>query len=247
MSAERRTVVITGAAGALGRALALRFAAETGTALVLSDVDEQGLEAVRAGVPAGTEVELAVTDVGDAAAVDALVDSAASSFGGLSVMINNAGVLSPNARMHNQKPEDWERSLRVNLMGTAHGITSAVRVMREGGGGAIVNTASVAAITAWPYAAPYGAAKAGVMQLTKIAAAEYARDGIRVNCVCPGSFRSAMFEELPKEAIDSIAAKHPLGLGEPEDLAGAFAYLASDEARWTTGVVLPVDGGYSAL
>jgi NAD(P)-dependent dehydrogenase (short-subunit alcohol dehydrogenase family) len=247
MSTASRTIVITGAAGALGRAIARRLGAAGSTAVVLSDLDEEGLAATREGLGRTAEVEAIAADVGDPAAVDALIEATVSRFGRLDVMINNAGALPPNARMHNLTADDWARAVRVNLMGVVHGTTAAVRVMRDQGGGAIVNTGSIAGITAWPYAAPYGAAKAGVIHLTKIAAAEYARDGIRVNCVCPGSFSSAMQAELPAEALDTIAEKHPLGLGEAEDVAGAFAYLASDEARWTTGATLVVDGGYTIL
>jgi NAD(P)-dependent dehydrogenase (short-subunit alcohol dehydrogenase family) len=247
MSAAPRTIVITGAAGGLGRALAHRFGAEPSTALVLSDVSEAGLEAARGELGSAATVEAIAADVGEAADVDALVDATVSRFDRLDVMINNAGMLSPNARMHNLSAEDWARAVRVNLMGVVHGITAAVRVMRERGGGAIISTASISGLTAWPYAAPYGASKAAVIHLTKIAAAEYARDGIRVNCVCPGSFASAMQDELPDGALETLAEKHPLGLGTAEDLVGAFAYLASDEARWTTGATLVVDGGYTIL
>ena len=118
--------------------------------------------------------------------------------------------------------------------------------MRQQGSGSIVLTASVAGLTAWSHAAPYCATKAAVIQVAKVAAVEYARDGIRVNCVCPGTFLSAIHEGLPAEAIDAIAARHPLGLGAAEDLVGAYAFLASDASRWTTGSALVVDGGYSA-
>ena len=101
-------------------------------------------------------------------------------------------------------------------------------------------------MTAWSHASPYCATKAAVISLAKVAAVEYARDGIRVNCVCPGTFRSAMHAELPDEALDAIAAKHPLGLGSPDDLVGAYSYLAGDASRWTTGSALVIDGGYSA-
>ena len=118
--------------------------------------------------------------------------------------------------------------------------------MRAQQSGSIVLTASVAGLTAWSHAAPYCATKAAVIQLAKVAAVEYARDGIRVNCVCPGTFRSGIHDELPPEALDAIAAKHPLGLGTAADLVGAYSYLASDAARWTTGSALVVDGGYAA-
>jgi 3-oxoacyl-[acyl-carrier protein] reductase len=127
-----------------------------------------------------------------------------------------------------------------------NGIKAAVGVMREQRSGSIVLTASVSGLTAWSHAAPYCATKAAVIQLAKVAAIEYARDGIRVNCVCPGTFLSAIHTELPAAALETIAARHPLGLGSASDLVGAYSYLASDAARWTTGSALVVDGGYAA-
>jgi len=118
--------------------------------------------------------------------------------------------------------------------------------MRPQHSGSIVLTASVSGLTAWSHAAPYCATKAAVIQLAKVAAVEYARDGIRVNCVCPGTFRSAIHDGLPPGALDAVAERHPLGLGTAADLVGAYSYLASDAARWTTGSALVVDGGYSA-
>jgi 3-oxoacyl-[acyl-carrier protein] reductase len=118
--------------------------------------------------------------------------------------------------------------------------------MREQRSGSIVLTASVSGLTAWSHAAPYCATKAAVIQLAKVAAIEYARDGIRVNCVCPGTFLSGIHAELPAAAIETIAARHPLGLGSASDLVGAYSYLASDASRWTTGSAMVVDGGYAA-
>jgi meso-butanediol dehydrogenase / (S,S)-butanediol dehydrogenase / diacetyl reductase len=118
--------------------------------------------------------------------------------------------------------------------------------MRPQGSGSIVLTASVSGLTAWSHAAPYCATKAAVIHLAKVAAVEYARDGIRVNCVCPGSFRSAIHEGLPAEALDAIEARHPLGLGSADDLVGAYSFLAGEGSRWTTGSAIVVDGGYSA-
>ncbi len=118
--------------------------------------------------------------------------------------------------------------------------------MRAQRSGSIVLTASVSGLTAWSHAGPYCVTKAGAIQLAKVAAVEYARDGIRVNCVCPGTFLSGIHAELPAEAIDAIASRHPLGLGAADDLVGAYRYLASDASRWTTGSSLVVDGGYAA-
>ena len=118
--------------------------------------------------------------------------------------------------------------------------------MRPQKSGSIVLTASVAGLTAWSHSAPYCATKAAVIQLAKVAAVEYARDGIRVNCVCPGTFLSAIHEDLPPDALDAIAVRHPLGIGSATDVAGAYSYLASDASRWTTGSAIVVDGGYAA-
>jgi NAD(P)-dependent dehydrogenase (short-subunit alcohol dehydrogenase family) len=239
-----RTVVLTGAASGLGAALARHFAEEPNTNLVAADIDEDALAATVAELPA--DVVAVRADVGDPDAVRGLVDTALDRFGRLDVMINNAGALSSNARLHNLTPADWERALRINLMGVVHGITAAVRVMRPQGGGAIVSTASVAGMMAFPYAAPYCAAKAAIIEVTKVAAVEYARDGIRVNCVCPGAFASRMHAGQAASALEALGDRQPLGWGAPEDVVGAFAYLAGEESRWTTGSAVVVDGGFMA-
>jgi meso-butanediol dehydrogenase / (S,S)-butanediol dehydrogenase / diacetyl reductase len=243
MSAPRRVVAVTGAGGALGAAVAHQLAGEPDTDLVLSDVSEASLAATVAGLGA---VETVLADVSDLAQVEAVVARATERFGRLDVMVQNAGVLSPNGRIHNLATEDWERAFRVNVLGAVNAIRAAVAVMRAQGSGSIVLTASVAGLTAWSHAAPYCATKAAVIQLAKVAAVEYARDGIRVNCVCPGTFRSAIHDDLVPEALDAIASRHPLGLGSASDLAGVYSYLAGDASRWTTGSALVVDGGYSA-
>jgi 3-oxoacyl-[acyl-carrier protein] reductase len=243
----RRVVIITGAGGALGGALARQFAGEAETDLVLSDVSEASLAATVAALPGSRgAVETQLADVRDFAQVEAVVGVAMEKFGRLDVLISNAGILSPNGRIHNLDTEDWERAFQVNVLGAVHGIRAAVQVMRPQRSGSIVLTASVSGLTAWSHAAPYCVTKAGVIQLAKVAAVEYARDGIRVNCVCPGTFLSGIHAELPTEALDAIAARHPLGLGQAADLVGAYSYLASDVSRWTTGAALVVDGGYSA-
>jgi 3-oxoacyl-[acyl-carrier protein] reductase len=246
MTGPRRVVVITGAGGSLGGALSRQFAGEADTDLVLSDVDEAALEATLTLLDDPGAVETVPADVGEITEVEAVVGRAVERFGRLDVLISNAGVLAPNGRIHNLSTEDWDRTYRVNVLGAVNGIRAAVPVMRAQGSGSIVLTASVAGLTAWSHAAPYCATKAAVIQLAKVAAVEYARDGIRVNCVCPGTFLSAIHEGLPQDAIDAMAAKHPLGLGSPDELVGAYSYLASDAARWTTGSAIVVDGGYSA-
>jgi 3-oxoacyl-[acyl-carrier protein] reductase len=148
--------------------------------------------------------------------------------------------------VHNLGAEHWQRAFSINVMGAVNAITAAVEVMRKQKSGSIILTGSVSGMTAWTHSSPYGATKAAVIHLAKIAAIEYARDGIRVNTVCPGTFISAIHAGLPQEALDAIAAKHPLGLGHAADLVGAYSYLASDASRWTTGSAIVVDGGYAA-
>jgi NAD(P)-dependent dehydrogenase (short-subunit alcohol dehydrogenase family) len=244
---QRRVVVITGAGGALGAAVARRLAGEPATDLVLSDISEPSLRATLGALPAGdATVETVLADVGDVDQVQRVVEKATERFGHLDVFVSNAGVLAPNGRIHNLTTDDWDRVIRINLMGAVNGIRAAVPVMRPQRSGSIILTASVAGMTAWSHAAPYCATKAAVIQLAKVAAVEYAGDGIRVNCVCPGTFRSAIHDDLPPEALDAIAGRHPLGLGTADDLVGAYSYLAGDDSRWTTGAALVVDGGYSA-
>ena len=245
--AEQRVVVVTGAGGALGAAISAQFAGEPDTALVLSDVSVPSLDVTVEGLPAARgPVETKLADVSDFAQVEAVVALAVEKFGRLDVLISNAGILSPNGRIHNLATEDWERAFQVNVLGAVNGIRVAVGVMRPQGSGSIVLTASISGLTAWSHAAPYCATKAAVIQLAKVAAVEYARDGVRVNCVCPGTFLSTIHADLPQEAIDAVAARHPLGLGMVSDLVGAYSYLASDASRWTTGSAMVVDGGYSA-
>jgi 3-oxoacyl-[acyl-carrier protein] reductase len=247
MGSARRVIVILGAGGTLGTALGRKLAAEPETDLVLSDLSEDALAQAEAGLAGNAGgVATVAADVSDFAQVENVVKHAVDRFGRLDVLISNAGVLAQNGRIHNLEVEDWERSFRINVLGPVNGIKAAVAVMRPQKSGSIVLTASVAGMTAWSHSGPYCVTKAGVIQLAKVAAVEYARDGIRVNCVCPGTFLSAMHEGLPDAAVDAIAAKHPLGLGSADDLVGAYSYLASDASRWTTGSAIVVDGGYAA-
>jgi 3-oxoacyl-[acyl-carrier protein] reductase len=247
MDTRRRVVAILGAGGTLGAAISRQLAGEPATDLVVSDLSEAALAQTLAGLPAcAGRAEAVAADVSDFAQVEAVVNRAVELFGQLDVLISNAGILSPNGRIHNLGSGEWERAFRVNVLGPVHAIRAAVPVMRARKSGSLILTASVAGMTAWTHSGPYCVTKAGVIQLAKVAAVEYARDGIRVNCVCPGTFVSAMHAGLPAEAIDAIAARHPLGLGAASDLVGAYSYLASDASRWTTGSAIVVDGGYAA-
>jgi len=247
MDSQERVIAVLGAGGSLGAAISHQLASESVAGLVLSDISGPSLEATIDGMPQDPPpIETALADVSDFDQVEAVVRRAVERFGRLDVLISNAGVLSPNGRIHNLTSDDWERAFKVNVMGPVNAIRAAVVPMRERKAGSIILTASVSGLTAWSHASPYCVTKAGVIHLAKVAAVEYARDGIRVNCVCPGTFLSQMHADLPPAALDAIGAKHPLGLGSPNDLVGAYSYLASAASRWTTGSAIVVDGGYSA-
>ncbi len=247
MGSHGRVIAVLGAGGSLGAAISQQLAGEALAGLVLSDISGPSLEATIDGMPEeASPIESVLADVSDFDQVEAVVARTVERFGRLDVLISNAGVLSPNGRIHNLATEDWERAFRVNVMGPVNAIRAAVVPMREQKAGSIILTASVSGLTAWSHASPYCVTKAGVIHLAKVAAVEYARDGIRVNCVCPGTFVSQMHADLPATALDAIGAKHPLGLGSPNDLVGAYSYLAGEASRWTTGSAIVVDGGYSA-
>lgn len=215
---------------------------------MLSDVSDRSLAATVAALPdARGSVETVLADVSDVDQVRSVVERAVENFGRLDVLIGNAG----RAVAERAHPQPSDRGVGAGVPGQRprrrqRDPRAAVPVMRAQRSGSIVLTASVSGLTAWSHAAPYCATKAAVIQLAKVAAVEYAGDGIRVNCVCPGTFRSAIHDGLPPDALDAIAARHPLGLGTAGDLVGAYSFLASDDSRWTTGSALVVDGGYSA-
>lgn len=240
-----RTALVTGAGGTLGSAIVRGFVDEGASAVVVTDLSTEVLrEVCEEHRSEGVELLPVELDVTDGDRFDSVVTDVVHRWGRLDVLVNNAGVVPPNARIQNLSTDDWTRTVSVNLTGTFHGVRAAARFMRERGG-SVVNVASVSAVTAWPYAAPYCAAKAGVVHLTRVAALEYAADRLRVNCVCPGAFHSSIHRDMPAQAMDAIEDRHPLGLGKAEDVVGAVMHLASDESTWTTGQAFVVDGGYS--
>ncbi|MCE0765055.1 SDR family oxidoreductase [Pseudonocardia kujensis] len=239
-----KTALVTGAAGALGGAVARSFADEGVERLVLVDLDPVRAEKL-AGEDwaAGVDVIADGLDVTDGDAYDALVARIVAEHGSVDVVVNAAGNVSPYAPIHELSTEDFEKSLRAHLTGTFHTIRAVARAQRGAAPASIVAIASVAGMTVWPNAAPYSAAKAGVIQLSRVAAREYAEDGIRVNAVCPGTFLSSRHEAMSQSTLEAIGARHPLGFGSSGDITGAIVYLACDESRWVTGHALVVDGG----
>jgi NAD(P)-dependent dehydrogenase (short-subunit alcohol dehydrogenase family) len=237
-----KVAIVTGGASGLGRATAERFAAE-GASVVIADVAEDGGAAVAAEL--GPSVVAIRTDVASADDVQAAVDLAVSRFGGLHVMVNNAGVGGSPARFLDDDFRDFERVMGVNLFGVMIGTQRAARHMAEHGGGAIVNTTSIGGMNAGSGVMAYRASKAAVIHLTRSTAIELAAHNVRVNCVAPAHIPTAMNARFDQSKI--VRAMQPLQReGSPRDVAEAMLYLASDRAAQITGIVLPVDGGTTA-
>lgn len=244
---EGRVVAVTGAAGTLGAAIAEAFLAQ-GASVALADLRSGEVEEVAARLdPAGERVLPVTTDVTQPASVEGLVDAALDRFGQLDVMVNNAGIVSPSTRLHHVDVDDFRRVLDVNVLGVFHGIRAALRVFRPRGSGVILNTASISGHAGWPGTGPYCASKAAVVNLTRVAALEYGREGIRVNAVCPGAFDSPISADLSPRARERLLDAQPSGrIGTPAEIASAFVYLASPGASWINGESLVVDGGFLA-
>lgn len=244
---ENQTALVTAAGAGIGRAIALRLAAE-GASVVVSDVnDEAGAETVSLIEAANGRAAYKHANVADADEVNALVPFAVESFGRLDLAVNNAGVGAMPKPVQDITAADWDRTINVTLRGTFLALQSQVAHFVEQGSGSIVNIASLAGISATPNLTPYGAAKHGVVSLTRSVAKENAELGIRINAVAPGAIETAALASLPAEAKAGYAAEIPMKrLGQPEDIANATAFLLSDQAAFITGVVLRVDGGTEA-
>ncbi|HLI66690.1 MAG TPA: glucose 1-dehydrogenase [Caulobacteraceae bacterium] len=248
---DGKVAVITGAASGMGRAAAILFARE-GAKVVLADLNGAGGEAAAEAASAeGRPCVFQRTDVSAEADVAALVARALGEFGRLDVMFNNAGIGGALGSIADIAVEDWDRTQAVCLRGVFLGIKHAVPPMRAQGGGAIVSTASIAGIDGYANLHAYSAAKAGVVNLTRSAALELARDKIRVNSIAPGGVATPIIgggANFNKAAVDAVLVNaQPLPLaGQPEDIAAAALFLASDAARFITGHCLVVDGGATA-
>ncbi len=244
-----KAVLVTGGATGIGRAVALAFARE-GAGVMIGDVDARAEETVAQIVATGGRAAFAGADVTDPAALDDLVRACVERFGGLHAAFNNAGVLPPPAVFHETSLDEFERTLAVDVKGVFLAMRAELRHMLAHGGGAIVNTASVGAVIANPGMAPYVAAKHAVAGLTKAAAIEYARSAIRVNAICPGLVRTAMTEAWFEDQgfMDAFYAASPIGrAARPEEIAGMVLHLCSDEASFTNGAIIVMDGGQTAI
>lgn len=249
---EGKVAIITGGGGAIGRATAARLASE-GAAVVVADLHAGAAEAVAADVRAAGGRAMAVqVDVTDETSVQALVERAVEAFSRIDILHNNAGILLPGSAA-DATLADWNRSIAVNATGAFLCSKHTIPVMLRNGGGSIVHTSSTSGLVGEPNIAAYCASKGAVLMLAKQMSIDYARQGIRVNAICPGWIDTAFNDPVVipaggKEALAPfIDVFVPMGRqGQPEEIADAVAFLASDDSRLMTGAVLVVDGGLTA-
>lgn len=243
-----KRVVLTGGATGIGRATALGFASE-GATVMIGDVDERAAETVRLIEARGGRAAFHRTDVSDRRQVFDLVAACVDAFGGLEVAFNNAGIAPPEFPIEQMPEAQFDRVMAIDVKGVFNALQAEIEHMLRNGGGAIVNTTSVAGVIADPGMSPYVAAKHAVVGLTKAAAIEHARHKIRVNAIAPGLVRTPMTERwLADPAFaEAFLAASPIGrAAEPEEIVGMVLHLCSDEASFTNGQVFILDGGQTA-
>jgi 3alpha(or 20beta)-hydroxysteroid dehydrogenase len=241
---QGKRAIVTGASGGVGAALARRFVAE-GARVLLGDVDQDGGE--RLARDLGPATLFVALDVAAPRAWDEAMEVASSAWGGLDLLVNNAAIASPIVAIDQRDPADWDRVMAVNLRGPFLGARAALPLFRQAGGGVIVNVSSVAGLGQSEIMDPaYACSKAGVTMLTRVIAAQHARDGVRCNSVHPGPIDSPMASAAYADA-DALArrlSRIPAGrFAEIEEVVSAVLYLASEESSYVTGVALGVDGG----
>lgn len=245
-----KVAIVTGAASGIGRESALAFA-RAGAKVVAADVTiDGGEETVRMIEGMGGEAIFVQTDVSKDDQVKALVEKAVATYGRLDCAHNNAGIEGMAGPCVACTEENWDRTIDINLKGVFLCCKHEIPEMLKAGGGAIVNTSSVAGLVGFPGIPAYTASKHGVAGLTKAIALDYAKDNIRCNAVCPGVIHTPMVERFTggdPEALKAMEATEPVGrLGKPSEIADAVVYLCSDEASFVTGIAMPVDGAYVA-
>ncbi|SMQ17724.1 NAD(P)-dependent dehydrogenase, short-chain alcohol dehydrogenase family [Streptomyces sp. Ag82_O1-12] len=248
-----KSVIVTGAASGIGRAAALRFARE-GARVVVADLNAEGAKSVVEAVESAGGTALAVTgDLSETAVVDAVVAAAVGTFGGIDVLVNNAGVMDTMSAAADVTDAEWERVLRINLTAPFLLTRAVLPHMIAAGGGAIVTTASEASLRGSAAGTAYTASKHGVLGLTRSLAVMYREQGIRANAIAPGGTATGITADVridPGAHGPSVIGRHFVNMGricEPEEQAAAIVYLASDAASGINGVVLPVDNAWAAV
>jgi NAD(P)-dependent dehydrogenase (short-subunit alcohol dehydrogenase family) len=247
---ESKIAIVTGAASGIGRAAVELFAAE-GAVVIAADVqDEAGQALADELARAGSTCAYVHVDVSRESDVEAMVRLALSQYGRLDVLFNNAGIEGEQAPTAQATVENWQRVIDVNLKSVFLGLKYGIEAMLRGGGGSVINNASVAGLVGFAGIPAYCASKGGVVQLTRTAALEYAAQGVRVNCLCPGIIDTPMVERFTHdnaEAVAQMEALEPVGrFGTPKEVAQLALFLASDRSSFITGAVIPVDGGFVA-
>ncbi|MBD2680572.1 MULTISPECIES: SDR family oxidoreductase [Nostoc] len=243
---DGKVALVTGASSGIGRATAIAFARVGAKVVAASRRIAEGEETVRRIQEAGGEAIFVPADVSKAAEVEALVNKTVDTYGGLDCACNNAGraIFGPLIEM---PEEDWNQMFDVNLKGVWLCLKYEISTMLKHKGGAIVNVASIGGMIGAPGTAAYSATKGGVIALTRAAAIEYAKSGIRLNIISPGSIETDMFASVPTDLLAQVAAGHPIGrIGKPEEVAEAVVWLCSDLASFVTGHNMIIDGGYTA-
>jgi len=250
-----KVAAITGAASGLGQAVAMAMAAEGVDGLLLIDQNAQGLLATQAAlIERGCAKTLtACLDVSREAEMRAAAEQALAAFGGLDVLVSAAGILGPSCHIVDCEESEWDRVFAVNVRGTYLAARYFLPLMRRRGGGSIVNLASTAGLAGSNYLGPYSASKGAIVLMTRSMALNHAAEMIRVNCVCPGSIETPMLRKTFEMAGDAGARRereeiyrlrHPMQrFGEPDEVASAVLFLASDQASFITGIAMPIDGG----
>jgi NAD(P)-dependent dehydrogenase (short-subunit alcohol dehydrogenase family) len=244
---ENKVAMVTGAGSGIGAAIAGRLA-EEGATVIVADLNETAARKVAAQIEREGGIAAAVEqDVGDPASVERSVAFALDKFGQLDVAVNNAGVTGDLKPLADYSLEGWDKVIAVNLGGVFYGMKYQIPAMLRSGGGSIVNIASILGSVAARDSAGYNAAKHGVVGLTKTAALEYSKDGVRVNAIGPGYIDTPLLQNLDRQVYDGLVDLHPIGrLGKAEEVAELALFLASDKASFVTGSYHLVDGGYTA-
>jgi NAD(P)-dependent dehydrogenase (short-subunit alcohol dehydrogenase family) len=248
---EGQVALVTGGTSGIGRATAIAFGAEGAKVVVAGRREKEGLDVVKAIEKAGGKALFVRTDISKEKEVEALVKKTLATFGRLDVAFNNAGIEEVLTPMHLQTEEHYQQLMDVNVKGVWLSLKHQIPAMKKTGGGSIVNTSSIAGVIGFPQAGLYAASKHAVIGLTKSAALENAKEGIRVNSVAPGAIRTEMFERFAGgEGTDmdrAMASMHPIGrIGAPEEVASAVLWLCAKESAFVTGQTIPVDGGFTA-